>query len=449
MTHHALKKGLDLPITGAPAPRIESAAAPVSVAVTGSDFIGLKPKMFVAEGEEVRRGAPLFCHKDSPEILFTAPATGRVRAINRGARRVLQSVVIDVADAADPGVDFGAADVNGLSGEEIAAKLLQSGLWTAFRTRPYSKIPAAGDRPAAIFVTAIESEPLSPDAAMILHGHVEMFDAGLMAVSKLTEGNTYLCQRPGEPLMSEHMTHVEVHTFDGPHPAGLPGTHMHFIEPPSNEKTVWHIGYQDVLAIGRLFGTGHLDPSVVVSVAGPRAKDPRMVQTIQGASITELVDGEIVGDEPVRVISGSVLTGRAAGGAFDYLGRYHRQVTLITEDPEQLVLGWIKPQPDRFSAQPVLLSAFMGPKLFNITSNLNGGRRAMVPTGLFETLMPQDYLPTQLLRALLVMDTDTAQSLGALELDEDDLALCTYACPAKYEYGMALRDSLVKIEKEG
>lgn len=174
-----------------------------------------------------------------------------------------------------------------------------------------------------------------------------------------------------------------------------------------------------------------------------------MLRTVVGASIAELTDGEISGDDPVRVISGSVLTGRAAEGAYGYLGRYHRQVSLITEDHEQLVLGWIKPQPDRFSALPVLMSAFTGSKLFNITSNLNGGRRAMVPTGLFETLMPQDYLPTQLLRALLVMDTDTAQSLGALELDEEDLALCTYACPAKYEYGEALRDSLAKIEKEG
>lgn len=449
MTHHHLKKGLDLPIAGAPAPRIETAPAPVSVAVTGADYMGLKPKMFVAEGEEVRRGAPLFCHKDSPEVLFTAPATGRVRAINRGARRVLQSVVIDVADAADPGIDFGAADANAVTGDEIAAKLQQSGLWTAFRTRPYSKVPGGSDRPAAIFVTAMESEPLAPDAALVLQDKIEMFDAGLAAVAKLSEGKTYLCQRPGEPLMSEHVTGVEVHTFEGPHPAGLAGTHMHFIEPPTGSKVVWHIGYQDVLAIGRLFATGHLDPELVVSVAGPRAKDPRMLRTVVGASIAELTDGEISGDDPVRVISGSVLTGRAAEGAYGYLGRYHRQVSLITEDHEQLVLGWIKPQPDRFSALPVLMSAFTGSKLFNITSNLNGGRRAMVPTGLFETLMPQDYLPTQLLRALLVMDTDTAQSLGALELDEEDLALCTYACPAKYEYGEALRDSLAKIEKEG
>lgn len=450
MTHHAIKKGLDLPIAGAPAMRIETAPAPVSVALVGDDYNGLKPRMLIAEGDSVQRGTALFCDKDSPEVVFTAPATGRVRAINRGARRVLQSVVIDVDDADDPGIDFGTADVHALTGDDVAAKLLQSGLWTAFRTRPYSRVPKSWDRPAAIYVTAMESEPLAPDAGMILHGNVEAFDAGLIAVSKLTGGETYLCQRPGESLISEHLDHVEVHTFDGPHPSGLAGTHMHFIEPPSSKKTVWSIGYQDVLAIGRLFATGHLNPEVVISLAGPRAKDPRMLRTILGVSIDGLTERESTGDAPLRVISGSVLSGRAApSGPFGYLGRLHRQVTLITEDPEQEVLGWIHPQPDRFASEPVLLSAFVGKKLFTMGSNLNGGRRAMVPFGAFERLMPQDTLPTQLLKALLVMDTDTAQALGALELDEEDLALCTYACPAKYEYGMALRDSLARIEKEG
>ncbi|MBE3637870.1 Na(+)-translocating NADH-quinone reductase subunit A [Mangrovicoccus algicola] len=449
MTHHALKKGLDLPIEGAPAPAIEAAASPVSVALLGGDYVGLKPRMFVQEGDTVRRGTALFCHKDSPEVVFTAPATGRIRAINRGARRVLQSVVIDIDDADDTGMDFHAADPATQSAEQIAAKLLDSGLWTAFRTRPYSKVPAGTDRPAAIYVTAMESDPLAPDAKLVLDGAAEAFDKGLMAVSKLSAGKTYLCQRQGETLSGGTVPGVEIHTFEGPHPAGLPGTHMHFIEPPHSGKTVWHIGYQDVLAIGRLFETGFVDPVRVITVAGPRAAHPRHVRTMMGADMATLTARQISGDAPVRVISGSVLSGFAADGPFGFLGRYHRQVTLITEDAAQEVLGWISPQPGKFSVQPVLASSFLGSKLYALTSNLNGGRRAMVPTGVFETLMPQDYLPTQLLRALLVGDTDTAQALGALELDEEDLALCTFACPAKYEYGMALRTSLARIEKEG
>ena len=224
---------------------------------------------------------------------------------------------------------------------------------------------------------------------------------------------------------------------------------MHFLDPPNSTKTVWSISYQDVIAVGNLFLTGYLNISRVISIAGPLAKNPRLIRTVLGASLTDILKDEFYENEPCRVISGSVLSGFQAEGDLSFLGRYSRQVTLIKEDEDKLFFGWINPQPNKFSVMPVLASAFSFFKLFNLTTNLNGGRRAMVPTGVFETLMPQDFLPTQLLRSLIVMDTDVAQSLGALELDEEDISLCTFACPAKYEYGSALRDSLEKIEKEG
>ena len=449
MQQHVLKKGLDLPILGAPVQEIREGAPVNSVAVIGPDYIGLKPKMLVGEGDAVRRGDPLFCHKDSPDVVFTAPATGTVKAINRGARRVLQSVVIAISDAADAGVDFGALDVSGAGRDAVAEKLLKSGLWTAFRTRPYSQVPAADATPAAIFVTALDTEPLAPDTRITVSGREDDLALGLTALTQLTDGKVYLCQDAGDALVPD-VPGVENHGFSGPHPAGLAGTHIHFLEPPSTEKTVWTIAVQDVVEIGTLMRSGYLDPSRVIALAGPRAADPRLFRTMRGASIDDLIQDEIVEPEkPYRVVSGSVLSGRLAAEAFAYLGRYARQITLITEDTEQLTLGWIAPQPNRFAVMPVLASALKSGKLFNLTSNLNGGRRAMVPTGVFETLMPQDYLPTQLLRSLLVKDTDTAQALGALELDEEDLALCAFACPAKYEYGEALRASLTKIEKEG
>ncbi|MCT8159137.1 Na(+)-translocating NADH-quinone reductase subunit A [Pseudoruegeria sp. SHC-113] len=449
MSEFVLKRGLDLPITGAPDQKISEGAAPASVALIGADYVGLKPKMLIAEGDEVVRGTPLFCHKDDPEVMYVAPAKGRVRAINRGARRVLQSVVIDVDDISDAGMDFGKADPAALTGDDLRAKLAASGLWTGFLTRPYAKVPALDSAAADIFVTAMDSEPLSADAAVILAEKTAEFRAGVTALTKLTEGRVFVCTAPGTQAGVDGIERVETHSFAGPHPAGLAGTHMHFLSVPTAEKTVWSIGYQDVIAIGALLLTGHLDITRVISLAGPLAANPRLVRTVTGASLAELTDGEIAGDEPCRVISGSVLSGTQAEGPFAYLGRYARQVTLIKEDADQSVLGWIIPQPNKFSVLPVLASAMSKNKLFNMTSNLNGGRRAMVPTGVFERLMPQDFLPTQLLRALLVMDTDTAQALGALELAEEDVALCAFACPAKYEYGLALRDSLQKIEKEG
>ncbi|WP_044008792.1 Na(+)-translocating NADH-quinone reductase subunit A [Leisingera methylohalidivorans] len=442
-----LRKGLDLPVTGAPEQVIHPGPAITSVAVLGPDYLGLKPRMLVQEGEEVQRGTPLFCHKDAEDAMMVAPMTGKVVAINRGARRVLESVVIAVADAEDKGVDFSATG-NSDTAEGLTEKLCAAGLWTAFRSRPYSKMPVPGTKPGAIFVTAMDSEPLAADAALIINEAGEAFAAGLKALTLLTEGATYLCQKAGDSIPGTDLAGVEAAAFSGPHPSGLAGTHIHFLHPVKGDQEVWTISYQDVIAIGRLLQTGHLDPSIVIALAGPAARAPRLVRTVMGASTDELTRGEIASDGPVRVISGSILSGRQAAGPLAFLGRFARQLAIIEEDRKQIPLGWIRPMGSKYAVQPVLGSALTR-KLFGLTSNLNGGRRAMVPTGTFEQLMPQDYLPTQLLRALLVMDTDTAQALGALELDEEDLGLVGFACPAKYEYGQALRDCLAKIEKEG
>ncbi|MFC3613453.1 Na(+)-translocating NADH-quinone reductase subunit A [Lutimaribacter marinistellae] len=442
-----LKKGLDLPVSGAPEQKIHPGPEFGTVAVLGADYVGLKPRMIAQEGDSVQRGAPLFAHKDAPEAMMVAPMTGKVVAINRGARRVLQSVVIEVTDPNDVGVDFsGVGDSTTAAG--ITEKLCAAGLWTSFRTRPYSKLPVPGTAPEAVFVTAMESEPLSPEAELIINDAPDDFATGLKAVSALTEGTTWLCQAPGAAIPGGDLPGVQVASFEGPHPAGLAGTHIHFLHPLTASDMVWTIGYQDVIAIGRLMRTGHLDSNRVVALCGPACRQPRLIRTTMGASLTDLTAHEVAVDKPVRVISGSILSGLAAEGPFAYLSRYARQVTIIEEDREQIPMGWIRPMPSKYAVQPVLGSALSG-KLFNLTSNLNGGRRAMVPIGTFERLMPQDYLPTQLLRALLVMDTDTAQALGAMELDEEDLGLVGFACPAKYEYGLALRDSLTKIEKEG
>lgn len=442
-----LKKGLELPIQGAPEQSIQPGPEFSSVGVLGADYLGLKPRMLVQEGDAVQRGTPLFCHKDAPEAMMVAPLSGKVVAINRGARRVLQSVVIEVSDPNDTGIDFSGVG-NADTAEGVTEKLCAAGLWTSFRTRPYSKMPEPGSKPAAIFVTAIDSEPLAGDAAVIIADAGDDFAAGLAAIAKLTDGKTYLCHKDGDSIPGADTAGVEAAAFSGPHPAGLAGTHIHFLEPLAGDKQVWTIGYQDVIAIGRLVQTGHLDPNIVVALTGPGARQPRLIRTVSGASTDDLTRDEINIDGEARIISGSVLSGAQAEGPTAYISRFARQITIIREDHDQIPMGWIRPMPSKYSVQPVLGSALSN-KLYALTSNLNGGRRAMVPTGVFERLMPQDYLPTQLLRALLVMDTDTAQALGALELDEEDLGLVGFACPAKYEYGLALRDCLSKIEKEG
>jgi len=442
-----LKKGLDLPVLGAPVQEISDERAIRTVAVLADDYVGLKPRLVVQEGDVVGAGAPVFFHKDTPQVMVTSPVSGRVTAINRGARRVLVSVEIEVdADAAPP-VDFSSTgDVSTVDG--LVERLCASGLWTSFRTRPYSKVPDPATRPVALFVTATDTEPLTADPAVVIADSADAFETGLKAIASLSEGKTYLCTKSGDAIPGRDIDKIETAEFSGPHPAGLAGTHIHFLEAPSAEKTIWTIGYQDVIAIGRLVEKGQIDSRRVIALCGPLCTNPRLIRTVDGASMAELAAGETAGDVPVRLISGSILSGRLGEGSSAYLGRYARQITLIKEDHEQIPMGWILPMPSKYAFQPVLGSAF-SKKLFALTSNLNGGRRAMVPIGTFEELMPQDFLPTQLLRALLVMDTDQAQALGALELDEEDLGLVGFACPAKYEYGMALRDCLTKIEKEG
>lgn len=444
-----IRRGMDIPISGAPTQTIEAASSVRSVAVLGADYIGLKPTMEVEVGERVKRGQALFSHKGSPEVKFSAPVAGRVSAINRGDRRVLQSVVIEIDG--DEAVNFHryeASQLQGLGAQRVREQLQQSGLWVAFRTRPYSKVPAAEDTPHAIFVTAMDTHPLAADPAVVIAQDADAFANGLSVIEHLTTGKVYVCKAAGAAVAGASKGRVEIHEFAGAHPAGLPGTHIHFLDPVSAHKTVWHIGYQDVIAIGKLFTQGQLEATRVIALAGPQVQKPRLLRTVMGASLVELCSGELSSGDN-RIISGSILGGRTACGPVAYLGRYHNQVSVLREGRDREFMGWLSPGFAKHSALGIYISSLMGGRKLPMSTNTNGSERAMVPMGSYERVMPLDILPTQLLRSLIVGDTDTAQQLGCLELDEEDLALCTYVCPGKYEYGPILRDNLSRIEKEG
>ena len=447
-----IRKGLDLPIEGRPSGGIEDGPAIASCAVIGTDTIGLKPKMLVEEGQAVSLGQPLFADKRFDSVVLTAPAGGRVEAINRGPRRILESVVIAIDEKADT-ISFGEHDakkIDGLEADTVKEVLLKSGLWPSLRTRPYSKIPDPKTAPAAIFVTAMDTRPLAADPTVIIADATEDFSNGLKLIAKLTGGKTYVCHAPGADLPAVDIGDLSYASFSGIHPAGLVGTHIHFLDPVSAEKTVWHLGYQDVIAIGRLFHTGKLPTERVVAVSGPAASTPALFRTRVGAHIPDLIrDSVAKNDRDVRIISGDVLNGHTATDAYSFLGRFHQQVTLMPEGNQREAFGWIIPSLKKFATANVHLSSLFGLDKIKLNTSLQGSPRAMVPIGLFEDVMPMDMLATQLLRALLVMDTDDAQALGALELDEEDLALCSYVCMSKYEYGMALRACLDKIEAEG
>ncbi|TEW47657.1 Na(+)-translocating NADH-quinone reductase subunit A [Psychromonas algicola] len=443
-----IKKGLDLPISGAPEQVIQNGPAISEVAILGEEYVGMRPSMAVKVGDVVKKGQILFSDKKNEGVHFTAPASGVVKEINRGAKRVLQSVVISVQG--NDSVQFTKYESNQLASLErsqVVDTLVESGAWTALRTRPFSKVPAIDAQPASIFVTAMDTNPLAADAPLIINNNRQAFTDGLALLSKLTAGKVYVCK--GKiALPKSEVSNVEEKVFTGVHPAGLAGTHIHFIDPVSATKQVWSINYQDVIAFGQLFTTGELYSEKVISLAGPAVSTPRLVRTVMGASTVELTAGELV-EGQVRVISGSVLCGVTAVGPHAYLGRYHNQISALVEGYEKELFGWGAPGLNKHSVARVFLSALNRAKKFAFTTTTGGSNRAMVPIGQYERVMPLDILPTVLLRDLIVGDTDGAQTLGCLELDEEDLALCTYACPGKYEYGSILRNCLSKIEKEG
>ena len=458
-----IKRGLDLPVNGAPVQKVDGSSAVRRVAVVGDDFVGMKPALEVSVGDSVRLGGRLFTDRKSPGIVYTSPAGGTVVEINRGEKRVFQSLVIETpADGSEEVEEFesiGESQIEELSPERLRGILVDSGLWTAFRQRPFSIVPPVDSLPDAMFVTAIDTNPLAADPAVILESQAAEFVLGLRGLRQLGEMPLHLVTAADAAIPGTEVKGVVHQTFSGPHPAGLPGTHMHFLDPVGERRVGWHIGYQDVVAIGTLLSTGRLDCQRIVSLCGPGASQPRLIRTRLGASVKELVSGEVAA-ENVRVISGSVLSGRTAVGPEAYLGRYHSQVSCLPEPTEREFLGWQRPGGDKFSVTRAFVGAarfaiqrFFGAATsadgFRFDTSLNGSDRAMVPVGSYERVMPLDVIPTYLLRALIVGDTEQAKALGALELDEEDLALCTYVCPGKYDFGTLLRRSLDEIRQEG
>ncbi|MEC9092815.1 MAG: Na(+)-translocating NADH-quinone reductase subunit A [Planctomycetota bacterium] len=445
-----IKRGLDLPIEGVPRQKIVNGRAVSTVAIIGDDYVGMKPTMLVKEGDAVKLGQAVFADKKTEGVTYTAPGTGKVIAINRGSKRKFESLVIELDGDQEETFDA-SSDLHSIPAEKLRETLLKSGLWTCIRTRPYGKTPAPSTTPSSIFVTAIDTHPLSADPATIIGDERDHFINGLIALTRFGVP-IHLCKASGAEIPGEAVEGVHVQEFSGPHPAGLVGTHIHFVDPVGPQKTVWHLNYQDLIAIGHLMTTGRILTDRTVSIAGPLVAEPKLYTTRIGASLDDLLDELIDENEvPKRVVSGSVLHGRTSETPVNFLGRFHLQVSVLQEGNHREFLGWQRPGLEKFSVTGAFAGSWLAKfaKRFKFNTNVNGSKRAMVPIGSYEKVMPLDILPTQLLRALIARDTEDAQALGCLELDEEDLSLCTYCCPGKYEYGSILRENLTQIEKEG
>lgn len=411
----------------------------------------MKPTMKVQEGDEVKLGQVLFECKKRPGLVFTSPTAGKILSIRRGEKRVFQVMELEVSEKQSQVKlnSYQNKKIEDLSREDIVDLLVESGTWTSFRTRPFSKIPAIDSKAHSIFVTAIDTNPLSCHPSLVLEGAMDFFISGIEVLTKLTDGKVHIVKDRKTFVQTPASSKIHIHEFSGLHPAGNVGTHIHLIDPVDSEKVVWHIGYQDIISLGILFSTGKIDTSRVISIAGPNAKEPKIIKTQMGACLCEALAGELRVEKNSRIISGSVFNGRTKSEVFCYLGRYHNQVTLLEEGNEREFLGWHSVSINKFSLKNIYFSKLFPKRKLKFNTSTNGSLRAIVPIGSYEQVMPLDILPVQLLRSLMAKDTDAAQELGALELDEEDLALCTFVSPSKIDYGVALRENLELIEKEG
>ena len=447
-----IKKGLDIPIYGTPAEDIVDSKKSRSVAVLGNDYVGMKPTMLVEEGDSVSLGQPLFEDKKNPGVLITSPAGGKIEAINRGDRRALQSIVIEVEaeEKAEEFKSFTTEELVSATSESVRYQLITSGMWAAFRTRPYSKIPTVDSSPSNVFISVLDTEPLSPDPEKIVNFRLEDFNFGISVLKRLIDCPIHISVSENSSLEIIEDEQVKKHRFSGPHPAGLVGTHMHYISPASLTNVNWTIGYQDLTAIGSLFKTGYVSTERVIALSGPQVNEPRYIKTRLGACTDELTAGELTQREN-RIISGSVISGREAIGSYAYLGRYHNQISVIAEpnSKDREFMNWLTPGPRKFSKIPLFLSSLFPKKFFKFKALMNGSDRPIVPIGVYEEVLPLNMLPAMLLRNVVLMDTEKIQDLGGLELDEEDLSLCSYVCPGKYDFGSLLRAGLNKIEVEG
>ena len=457
MAVHKIRKGLHLPITGEPDPTIQSAAPPRTVALVAEDYVGLRPTLHVTVGDDVRRGQLLMEDKKTPGVRYTAPASGKIVAVHRGNRRALQSIVIELDRSEREGraaseISFSAFSgrhPSGLTPDEVQALLVESGAWTAMRGRPFSRVADPRHTPQSIFVTAVDTNPLAAPVDSAMVGSETAFDRGLFAVAKLTNGPVFVCTGGDSRIRLPDIDRLRHEQFVGPHPAGTVGLHIHRLDPVDRRKTVWHLNYQDVIGIGKLFETGSLSVDRVIAIAGPAVHRPRLVRTRLGASVDDLLRSELIDGEH-RPISGSVFSGRTASGdVLGYLGRYHLQISVLAEGRSREFLGWLTPGVNRFSTINTFVSRLIPGKRFAFTTSTHGSKRSIMPIGMYERVMPMDLMPTFLMRALVIRDVERAEELGCLELDEEDLALCSFVCPGKQEYGGPLREVLTDIEKEG
>ncbi len=443
-----LKKGLDILLEGEAKRELTRLPLVHAYALKPEDFPGVTPKLLVRVDDAVKVGTPLFFDKYRPQILFTSPVSGKVSAIVRGEKRKILEVVI-TPEAEQVYETFEVPTVEAADREQIKSLLLQAGLWPMIMQRPYGIIANPQDTPKSIFVSGFDSAPLAPDMNFVLENEAENLEAGFALLGKLTDGKVYLGLRNGTSGVLNRVKNAEIRLFEGPHPAGNVGVHIHHIDPINKGDVVWTVDVQHVAMIGRFFRNGKVDMSKIIALTGSETVQPRYFSVIAGLPINSIVRQKELRSqtEKVRIISGNVLTGRRVEPE-GYLGFYSNQVTVIPEGDTYEFLGWGMPRLNKFSVSRSYFSWLCPKKHYRLDTNMNGGVRAYVVTGLYDKYLPMDIYPLYLLKAILAGDIDKMENLGIYEVIEEDFALCEFVDPSKTEMQAIIRQGIDLMIKE-
>ena len=433
-----LKEGLDIPISGSPEGTIYDSTKISHVGILGPDYAGMKPTMMVETGDDVQIGSPLFEDKKNPGVFFTSPAGGLIKSINRGEKRRFISIEIEVADQENQ------VEIFNDNNEILISNLSKFGIINCFRTRPFNKTPKLNNIPEDIFINICDTNPLSVDPYTYLHYEMDLFNKSLIKMKEVFDCNIHVCYQSDE--FDDFIDDINYYKFNGPHPAGLTGTHIHFIKPVDINSKCWHTDGQGVLSFGDFALKNKIRTSKYVSIGGPSIVEPKIVKARIGSDCRELVAGNLRDNS--RLISGSVLNGYEINDSISFLGFYHNQISAISDEVPDTFLNWLMPGSKLHSKLGAFVSSWVKPDEFEFNTALNGSNRGIVPVAAYEEVMPLNIMSLQLLKSIVVKDIENAIKLGVLELAPEDLSLCSYVCPGKYDYCSILDENLELIYKE-
>ncbi len=441
-----INKGLSIKLKGVAALQLSASVRSKIFALNPPDFHGIMPKMSVKVGDKVKVGDEVFHEKSNDQVKFVSPVSGEIKEIQRGAKRRILSIKIS-ADAKDSFKDFGAKTPGNLAGPQVKEALLESGCWPMIRQRPYDVIADPADSPKAIFVSAVATAPLAASHEFVLQGREKEFQAGIDALSKLTEGDVHLSVQGIAGSFLNDVKGVVLHKVSGKHPAGNVGVQIANVDPINAGEKVWCVHPQDVASIGSLFLTGKYDPTRIIALAGSQVENPEYYSIIRGAMIDDLIVGKLK-EGKNRVISGDPLTGTAVKQK-DALGFYHDSITVLPEGDYYTFFGWVPfTRNNKFSVSKTFLSWLAPNKEYELDTNMNGEERAFVITGEMEKVFPMDIYPMQLLKATMVGDIEKMENLGIYEVAPEDFALIDFISSSKIEAQDIIRKGLDLMIKE-